>query len=96
MKSFTGSKKGRHADVDAAVLHFDSERDPEWVSITQQAMQVKATETVHHSKMNFKAGHGWCDRFMPHEGLSVRHRMSVSRFPSDIQEKLQTSDYTFS
>jgi hypothetical protein len=58
-KSFIGPKKGRHRDVDAAVLHFVKETRAKRMPITWKAVQVKATETAKSLGItNFKAGQG--------------------------------------
>jgi hypothetical protein len=89
-KSFTGPTKGRHPDVDAAVLHFVKDTRAKGMPITRQAMQVKTTETAKSLGITkFKAGRGWCDRFMRRERLSLRHRTSIcQKIPADFQEKL--------
>jgi hypothetical protein len=86
----TGPKVGRHPDVDAAVLHFIKETHAKGMPTTWQAMQVKATETAKALGItNFKAGRGWCNRFMRYEGLSLRHQTSIcQKIPADFQEKL--------
>jgi hypothetical protein len=53
------------------------------MSITRQAMQVKATETAKSLGItNFKAGRGWCDRFIRREGLSLASNIHLSKYPS--------------
>jgi hypothetical protein len=48
-----------------------------WVPITWQAMEAKATGTARSLEItNFKAGWGWCKRFMCCERLSLRHQTS--------------------
>jgi hypothetical protein len=42
-KSFIVLKKGKHLDVNAAVLHFIEEMHAKGMPFTQHAMQVKAT-----------------------------------------------------
>jgi hypothetical protein len=83
-------KKGRHPDVDDAVLHFVKETQAKVMPITRQAMQVKPTETAKSLGItNFEPERGWRDRFMRREGLSLRHRASIcQKIPADFQEKL--------
>jgi hypothetical protein len=44
-------------------------------------------------KINFKAGHGWCNRFMPHEGLSVRHRISINLSVDSVWYSRETANF---
>jgi hypothetical protein len=89
-KSFTGPKKGRYLAVHAAVLHFNKETSGKWMTVTQQAVQAKATETTKSVGITyFKAGESWCDRFLCHEGLSLRHQTFIYQgIPPVFQEKL--------
>jgi hypothetical protein len=45
-KSFTGPKKGRRPDVDAAALHFIKQTHAKRIPVTWQALQVKPTKTT--------------------------------------------------
>jgi hypothetical protein len=61
-------------DVDAAVLHFSKETHPNGMSVTRQAMQVKATETAKSPGItNFVVQQGWRDKSMRGEGLLLMH-----------------------
>jgi hypothetical protein len=75
-KSFMGPKKGRCVAVHASVLHFNKEMNAKWMTITQQSVQAKATETAKSVGITyFKGGEGWCDRFLCHGGLSLKQHL---------------------
>lgn len=60
------SKKGRHLQVDEAVLCFASEIQAKGLPISCRTMQLKAGEIVKSfrtDKINFKAMRGWYDQF---------------------------------
>jgi hypothetical protein len=84
------AKKGRRLAVHAAVLHFDKETSAKWMTLTQQVIQAKPTETAKSVGITyFKAGGGWCDRFLHHEGLSLRHQASICQgIPPQFEEEL--------
>jgi hypothetical protein len=60
--------------------------------IMQQAMKARATETAKSLTItNLKTEQGWCETFIKHEGLSLRHQVTThQKVPANFQEILLT------
>jgi hypothetical protein len=50
---------------------------------------TKAKECARNSNIPLKASHGWCEKFMKKESLSLQPRTKINqKFPSDFETRL--------
>jgi hypothetical protein len=67
----SGPRKGRNSETDASVLEYLKDLRNKALPVTGEALMSKAKEYSRNSNMPFKACHGWCEKFMKREMLSI-------------------------
>jgi hypothetical protein len=88
-KSFSGQRKGKNPQNDASVLEYFNNLRNKGLPVTREALMSKAKECARNSNVPFKASHGWCEKFMKRESLSLRRRAKINHtLPSEFETKL--------
>jgi hypothetical protein len=88
-KSFSGPRKWRSPAIDASVLKYFKDLQNKGLPVTGEALMPTARECVRNSNIPFKASHGWYEKFMKRESLSLQQRRKINqKLPLEFETKL--------
>jgi pyruvate-formate lyase-activating enzyme len=68
---FGGPRKGRSPEINASLLEYFRDLQNKVLPVTREALMENAKECARKSNVPFKACHGWCEKFMKRESLSL-------------------------
>jgi hypothetical protein len=80
-KYFSGTRKGRNLETDTSILEYFKDLQNKGLSASREALMWETKEHARNSNIlvPFKDSHGWYEKFMKRESLSLGWKMKVSQ-----------------